>query len=90
MPDVAVVAGVGAGLGAALVHKFASEGCAVAMLARSEDSLNAIQGEMPAGSIVKTIPTDITNPESVTAAFETIKSELGSVNILVNHASSAR
>jgi len=89
MPDVAVVAGVGAGLGAALVRKFASEGCAVARLARSEDSLNAIQGEMPAGSIVKAIPTDITNPESVTAAFETIKSELGSVNILVNHASSA-
>jgi NAD(P)-dependent dehydrogenase (short-subunit alcohol dehydrogenase family) len=59
------------------------------MLARSEESLNAIQREMPAGSTVKAIPTDISNPESVTAAFEIIRADLGSVDILVNHASSA-
>lgn len=35
--EVAVIAGVGPGLGASLARKFAREGCAIALLARSAD-----------------------------------------------------
>ncbi|MCC6485526.1 MAG: hypothetical protein IT209_11825 [Armatimonadetes bacterium] len=37
MADTVVITGVGPGLGASLAHKFASNGCQVAMLARSAE-----------------------------------------------------
>ena len=89
MSKVAVVAGVGSGLGAALVRKFASEGCDVGMLARSEASLAAIADGISSETNILSIPADITNPSSVAKAFQTIASELGPVDILVNHASAA-
>ena len=89
MPEVAVVAGVGPGLGASLVRKFAAEGCHVGMLARSEDALTAIADGVPSQTTILGSPTDISEPSSGSKAFQTIASELGPVDILVNHASSA-
>ena len=89
MSKVAVVAGVGPGLGASLVRKFAAEGCHVGMLARSEESLAAIADGIKSETTIRGIPTDISDPSSVKEAFQTIASELGPVDILINHASSA-
>lgn len=86
---VAVVAGVGPGLGAALVRKFSSQGYAVGMLARSEESLAAISQSMPGKGPILPVVTDLSRPETVASAFETINSELGAAHILVNHASAA-
>ena len=44
--EVAVIAGVGPGLGASLARKFAREGCAIALLARSADFLNILAEEL--------------------------------------------
>jgi NAD(P)-dependent dehydrogenase (short-subunit alcohol dehydrogenase family) len=85
MPRTAVIAGVGPGLGAALARKFAAEGCRVALLARSEDYLADLAAEL--GDRALAVPTDLTDPEQVTSAFETIRAELGPVDVLVNHAS---
>ena len=89
MSRVAVVAGVGPGLGASLVRKFASEGCDVAMLARSEGSLSVIGDGIPSDTTIKGIRTDLADPASIKSAFQAVRSELGPVDILVNHASSA-
>ena len=46
VPEVAVVAGVGPGLGASLARKFAGEGCHVALLARASDFLESLANEL--------------------------------------------
>ena len=91
MAKTALVAGVGPGLGAALVRKFAVEGCGVAMFARSLDYMKELAAEVgeETGSRLLPVAVDITRPEAIAAGFETVRRELGSVDILVNHASNA-
>ena len=91
MAKTAVVSGVGPGLGAALVRKFAVEGCDVAMLARSLDFVRELAAEVgeETGSRLLPVAADITRPEDVASGFETVRQELGPVDILVNHASNA-
>lgn len=85
MPRTAVVAGVGPGLGAAIARTFASEGCQVALLARSVDFLQDLADELGDGALA--VPTDLAEPAEVHHAFETVRDELGPVDVLVNHAS---
>lgn len=89
-PDVAVIAGVGAGLGASLARKFAKEGCRLALLARSSDFLESLSEELRRdGTEILAIPTDLGEAEQVTAAFERIHQRLGPVDLLVNNASAS-
>ena len=90
MAKTAVVAGVGPGLGASLVRKFAREGCQVAMLARSEKYLQTLAEEMRRDNFdVLPVTADITDPEQVAIGFEQIRNTYGPVDLLVNHASAA-
>ena len=91
MAKTAVVSGVGPGLGAALVRKFAVERCGVAMFARSLDYLQELAAEVgeETGSRLLPVAVDITRPEDIAAGFEAVRKELGPVDILVNHASNA-
>jgi NAD(P)-dependent dehydrogenase (short-subunit alcohol dehydrogenase family) len=85
---VAVVVGVGPGLGAALAHRF-SKGYAVAILARRADYLSKLGGEIKvAGGKVLEVPTDVADPGQVTKAFATIAAELGPVDVLLYNAGS--
>ena len=87
-PEVAVVAGVGPGLGASLARRFAREGCRIALLARSPEFnaelTNELRGE---GTKVLAVSTDIGQSDQVTAAFRSIREELGPVDVLINNAS---
>ena len=90
LPRIAVVAGVGAGLGASLARRFAREGCRVALLARSAGYLNELAAEIDGEHGAETalaLPCDLARPESIATAFERIRTELGPVDLLVNHAS---
>ncbi|RDI71680.1 SDR family NAD(P)-dependent oxidoreductase [Halopelagius longus] len=88
--SVAVVAGVGPGLGASVARRFAEEGCSVALFARSESFVESLAAELDGGpGEGLAVPTDLTDPEAVTDAFERVRSELGPVDILVNNASSS-
>jgi NAD(P)-dependent dehydrogenase (short-subunit alcohol dehydrogenase family) len=87
MPRTAVIAGVGPGLGESLARRFADEGCAVALLARSGDYVESLAGELPGPADHVGVRTDLADVEQVRAAFETVREELGPVDVLVNHAS---
>ena len=91
MAQTAVIAGVGPGLGASLAHRFADEGCNVALLARSgeyvESLANTVADETPGDGLA--VETDITDRGAVASAFESIRAAFGPVDILVNHASGA-
>src|SRR5438552_16626365 len=82
---VAIVAGVGPGLGAALVRKLAKEGCRVGMFARSPEFIGKLAAEL--GEDALAIPTDISNAKQVAAGFRKVRRQLGPVEILIAHAS---
>jgi NAD(P)-dependent dehydrogenase (short-subunit alcohol dehydrogenase family) len=90
MPDarhkrVAIVAGVGPGLGAALVRKFVSENCSVGLFARSPEFINKLATEL--GGAVLAIPTDVSIAKQVRDGFYKVRQQLGPVEIFVANAS---
>jgi len=82
---VAIVTGVGPGLGAALVRKLTSEGCSVGMFARSHEFIGKLASEI--GRKALAIPTDVSNPKQVAAAFHNVRQQLGPIEILIANAS---
>jgi NAD(P)-dependent dehydrogenase (short-subunit alcohol dehydrogenase family) len=82
---VAILAGVGPGLGAALVRKRVKEGCRVGMFARSPTVIRKLAAELGSESLA--VPTDISDPKQVAAGFREVRKELRSVEILIAHAS---
>jgi len=89
----AVVAGVGPGLGASLVRRFAAEGYNVGLLARSTDYLEELADEIRQGASGDGAPelvpvgVDLADPDSIAAGFAEVRERLGGVDLLVNHAS---
>ncbi|MGD0288573.1 MAG: SDR family NAD(P)-dependent oxidoreductase [Candidatus Binataceae bacterium] len=83
---VAVVTGVGPGLGAALARRFAHT-YAVAILARRADYLKALAEELrPGGATVLDLACDVGNLAQLTAAFRTIRDDLGEPDVLLYNA----
>jgi len=76
----AVIAGVGPGLGASLCRAYAAEGYQVYALARSLKGAELGDG-------TRFIATDLTNEDSVRAAFQGIMAETGRVDSAVYNAS---
>jgi NAD(P)-dependent dehydrogenase (short-subunit alcohol dehydrogenase family) len=80
---VAVVVGVGDGLGAALALRFAT-GYKVALIARSSEVIEKTADEIRAsGGVALPIQSDATREDDVTSAHERIARELGPVEILI-------
>ena len=75
----AAVLGVGPGLGAAVARRFAGEGFAIAMMARREESLAQTQQDIEGdGDTALPVSADATDADSVAAAFQRVRTELGS------------
>jgi NAD(P)-dependent dehydrogenase (short-subunit alcohol dehydrogenase family) len=84
---VAAVLGVGPGLGASVAHRFAREGFAVALMARSEESVAGAREEIEGdGGTALPVPTDATDPASIASAFETIRADLDDPEVFVYNA----
>lgn len=84
---VAVVIGVGPGLGAAVAKRFAREGFAIGLMARSEESLSAARDEVEgAGGTALAIQADATDSASVAQAFDKVREELGDPEVFVYNA----
>jgi NAD(P)-dependent dehydrogenase (short-subunit alcohol dehydrogenase family) len=84
---IAVVVGAGPGLGASVALRFAKEGYAVALLARSTDKLRDLEQRITAakGRAVS-VAADATVAGSTTAAFAEIRTKLGDPAVLVYNA----
>jgi NAD(P)-dependent dehydrogenase (short-subunit alcohol dehydrogenase family) len=84
---VALITGGGRGIGAATARLLAREGAAVAVAARTEAEVSAVAREIEAGGNAA-IPVllDVTDEDSVSAAFERARAGFGPVDILVNNA----
>ncbi len=83
--EVAVIVGVGPGLGLALVEACAADGMKVAMAARSEDKLQAMRPDAH-GDDIRVYATDATDPASVSALFEAVERDLGAITLAVFNA----
>ena len=71
-----------------MVHRFATEGGRVAMLARSQTYLQRLTKEHSDQNLLP-IPTDISQPAEVKAAFAKVSDQFGPVDVLICHASAS-
>lgn len=84
---VAVVAGASSGIGRETAKLLARQGARVALLARRKDKLEEIVCEIAdAGGTALVIETDVTSPDSVTAAAEEIRNHWGRADLVFNNA----
>jgi NAD(P)-dependent dehydrogenase (short-subunit alcohol dehydrogenase family) len=84
---VAIVTGVGAGLGKAAAVALAREGAAVALVARTESRLEEVAAEISAqGGRSLVVPGSVANPEDCARVAETVADALGGIDVLVNSA----
>jgi NADP-dependent 3-hydroxy acid dehydrogenase YdfG len=90
MPDsnsqgrVAVVTGASSGIGEATARALAADGYCVALLARRLDRITALADDLGSGAIA--IQADVTDRDSIVAAAERVRQELGGTDVLVNNA----
>jgi NAD(P)-dependent dehydrogenase (short-subunit alcohol dehydrogenase family) len=82
---VAVVVGVGPGLGFGLVKRFAHAGMRVAMAARSQEHLERLLQETPVAS-AGAYACDATDQGAVAQLFEVVERDLGAPELVVFNA----
>jgi NAD(P)-dependent dehydrogenase (short-subunit alcohol dehydrogenase family) len=83
---VAIVTGGGSGIGKAAALALLKDGWRVAMAGRRQDALNAVKEQSGAGDRALAVPTDVTDPASVKALFDTTVQAFGRVDLLFNNA----
>jgi NAD(P)-dependent dehydrogenase (short-subunit alcohol dehydrogenase family) len=84
---VAVVLGVGPGLGVAVARRFAREGFAVGLMARREESLSAAREEVEeVGGEAFAISAEARDAASVASAFKEVREALGDPEVFVYNA----
>jgi short-subunit dehydrogenase len=84
---IVVITGAGAGVGRATVAEFARHGCAVALLSRDRERLEAaVQEARNLGVRALAVPTDVADADAVEAAATRVEDELGPIDIWVNAA----
>jgi NAD(P)-dependent dehydrogenase (short-subunit alcohol dehydrogenase family) len=84
---VAVVSGIGPGMGRDVSLALAREGADLAIAARSEERLREVAAEVEGlGRRVVAVPTDVAKPEDCRRLAERAASELGRIDVLVNNA----
>lgn len=82
-----VVTGASAGVGRAVVRRFARDGASIGLLARGRDGLEAARREVEeAGGRAIVLPTDVAEWEQVDAAAATVEREFGPIDIWINNA----
>ncbi|MEY4965056.1 MAG: hypothetical protein RL274_639 [Pseudomonadota bacterium] len=85
--QVAVITGGGSGIGAATARAMAKEGAEVAILDRDLEAAKAVAKKI--GGKALGIECDVTKPQSVRAAFDSVVSAFGGVDIVVSNAGAA-
>lgn len=85
MANAAIVAGVGPTIGESTARALYDAGYDVGLLARSESFVADLAADLGDGAVA--VPADVTDEAAVEAAVETVREELGAVEVLVLNAS---
>ena len=87
MPKVVVITGASSGVGRATAHAYGARGDAVALLARSEESLAAAAREVrERGGRALEVPCDVSDAAAVEASAASVEADLGPIDVWVNNA----
>ncbi|KAA2313366.1 SDR family oxidoreductase [Pseudooceanicola sediminis] len=79
-----MITGASRGIGAAAARTFAAAGARVALLARSEEEIAALAGEI--GRAAVAIPCDVSRYWEVEAAIKMVTETFGGLDVLINNA----
>lgn len=79
-----VITGASKGIGAAAAYEFAEKGAQVVLLARSSDAIAEIAGNI--GKQALAIACDVSRYWEVDGAFDVVRREFGTLDVLVNNA----
>jgi NAD(P)-dependent dehydrogenase (short-subunit alcohol dehydrogenase family) len=86
--SVALITGVGPGLGAALARRFAREGFRLGLVARKSDFIEVLADEISAaGSPALSLVADVSRPAEAVVAAKRLRAKLGPVGVLIHNAS---
>lgn len=84
---IALVTGAGSGVGRLTALALLEDGWTVVLAGRRADPLQTLVAEAAArGQTALAVPTDVTDPASVQALFDTIEREFGRLDMLFNNA----
>jgi 3-oxoacyl-[acyl-carrier protein] reductase len=87
----AIVTGAGRGIGRATAHALAKEGVNLGLIGLNMSNLEKVASELEQFDVkVSAAAADVTDLESIQYAVEHIKSDLGSIDILINNAGIAK
>ncbi|CAE7268183.1 hypothetical protein FNF27_00081 [Cafeteria roenbergensis] len=86
--QVVLVTGGGTGLGKAMATRFSSLGASVVISSRKQEVISATAKEIEAisGRPVLAVPCDVASVEGVQSMLDSVESELGLPNVIVNNA----
>src|SRR5699024_8709200 len=83
----ALITGAGRGIGRATALALAAEGVNVGLVGRSIENLKKVQEELKNYDVKTAIAAaDVSDMEAITSAVESIRGELGAIDILLNNA----
>jgi NAD(P)-dependent dehydrogenase (short-subunit alcohol dehydrogenase family) len=84
MTGVAVVTGAGSGIGRAVSLALAADGFAVVLAGRRPAPIAAVAAEIGGDAVA--MPCDVADAGSVAALFDTVRTQFGRLDLLVNNA----
>ena len=89
---VVCITGASSGIGAACATEFARLGCALLLVARRKDRLEALERELRSrdGTRVRTMVLDVRERQSVKQGFASLEPPWENIDILVNNAGLSR
>ena len=85
--EVVVVTGASAGLGRAIVERFARDGSAIGLIARGRERLEDARKSVESlGGKALVLPLDVADAGKVEEAAQTVERELGEIDVWINNA----
>ncbi len=86
-PQVVVVTGASAGVGRAIVHRFAQSGWRIGLIARDREALEEVGREVEKlGGMAVVAAADVSDAEAVFAAADKVQRTFGTIDVWINDA----